>query len=234
MKEPSITEKKKGRRRERQRYGHRRCQTETIEIKRDLKIAAINMQGWSWSKLDPVNMDRGVELVDFMRKHELDIAALSELHCATVVRCVDVAGGNEQRNVENTIVAFDEYVLIMGVKVGFAMSQAMAKLWRSSGATVDRYVERIMRIELNLANVKYDFMVVYSPTGDPEGRLHFLEQAEEMRSSRCRTGAEQLWAGDWNSHIGSDSTSGKPWKTRPGDGPAVGPFASTTPTTTAR
>ena len=64
-----------------------------------MKIAAITMQGWNWSKLDPVNLDKGVELADFMRKHELDIAALSELHCATVVRCVDAAGGNEQRNV---------------------------------------------------------------------------------------------------------------------------------------
>ena len=231
IKDPTITKARKGRRRERERHGHRRCHTASIEVKRDLKIAAINMQGWNWSKLDPVHLDKSVELADFMRKHELDIVALSELHGATVVHCVDRAGGNEQRNVANTIVAFDEFVLVSGDKVGFAMSQAMAKLWRASGAKVDRYVERIMRLEFDLGNVKYDFVAVYAPTGDPEGRLHFLEQAEEMRSTRCRTGAEQLWAGDWNSHIGRDSSSGTPWRTRPGDGPAVGPFASTTPTT---
>eukprot|EP00959_Pyramimonas_sp_CCMP1952_P006883 143885-Pyramimonas_sp.AAC.1 len=96
---------------------------------------------------------------------------------------------------------------------------------------------RLMSVVLAVAGVRYRFASAYVPTGDRQGRLHFFDGASELLDGSPET-EQQVWLGDFNSHVGRDRCSGRYIAhATVGDfvrtPTVVGRFGMTTPTTTA-
>ena len=106
------------------------------------------------------------------------------------------AAHTERHNVQDTIVALEEYILVVGGRSGFLLPPCISTLWRDAGCKRDRSDdERLLRIEIHTKEQKYDFVAGYAPTGDVQGRRDFFERAEEVRC-RMRAGATHVWMGD--------------------------------------
>ena len=189
-------------------------------------LATLNVQGWNWSRLDPWNTDKAAELVSLARQHDWDVLALFDLH--TCAGEIEIWENNSrtarrvQRDVFQVIVAMEEFILVAGQRSGFLLSLGAAEAWRDSGCDKELSDDgRLLRLNNNILDQRYDFVSGYAPTGDTRGRRDFFESASALSSARPN--ALQLRLGDWNGHVGRLSTA-----------PTVqGRFGLSTPTTAA-
>ena len=191
-------------------------------------LATLNVQGWNWSRLDPWNTDKAAELVSLARQHDWDVLALFDLH--TCAGEIEIWENNSrtarrvQRDVFQVIVAMEEFILVAGQRSGFLLSLAAAEAWRDSGCDKELSDDgRLLRLNINILDQRYDFVSGYAPTGDTRGRRDFFESASAFVSS-ARPNALQLWLGDWNGHVGRLSTA---------PSTVQGRFGLSTPTTAA-
>ena len=224
---PSFVALAGGRRRNRIRHPDRKCRSQSLQHASSLNLATLNVQGWNWSRLDPWNTDNAAELVSLARQHDWDVLALSDLHtCAGEIEIWENSSRTArrvQRDVSQAIVAMAEFILVAGQRSGL-LSPAVAEAWRDSGCAKELSDDgRLLRLNINILDQRYDFVSGYAPTGDTRGRRDFFESASAFLSS-ARPNALQLWLGDWNGHVGRFSAA--PFTVQ-------GRFGLSTPTTAA-
>ena len=105
---------------------------------------------------------------------------------------------------------------------GFLLSPAVAEAWRDSGCAKELSDDgRLLRLNINILDQRYDFVSGYAPTGDTRGRRDFFESASAFLS--FAPNALQLWLGDWNGHVGLSAAPST----------VQGRFGRSTPTTAA-
>ena len=157
----------------------------------------------------------------------MDIVFLTDVRTEIgEVEVVERGGGEIRRTrqqIGNTLVAIEEFTVIMGSKVAMLLSPCATEAWQQSGGVLHRWgCDRLLSVEINIKGQQYDFHSGYAPTGDVVGRRAFFEKADEVRHN-SRPGAKQLWFGDWNSHAGRDAHT-------PSAASVVGSQGLTTPT----
>ena len=206
----------RGRCKTRIRYPHRLCRQRDLDSVLTLEFATINVQGWNWQKTDDLHRDKAAGVLDSARRGKWDIACLSEMHCTW----------NEelQHGGRNSIVALEEFIIIVGVRSAILLSPAAQQAWRARGCEKKLCADtgRFLSITLDIKGQVYSVVSGYAPTpGEPQDRIAFFEAAHTFREALPKESL-QLWGGDWNSHVGRDSGGGA-WQ-------GIGKFSLTTPT----
>ena len=114
--------------------------------------------------------------------------ALSDLH--TCAGEIEIWENNSrtarrvQRDVSQAIVAMEEFILVAGQRSGFLLSPAVAEAWRHNGCAKELSDDgRLLRLNINILDQRYDFVSGYAPSGDTRGRRDFFESASAFLSS---------------------------------------------------
>ena len=159
-----------------------------------------------------------------MRRQRVDALLLAYLHHPPV-------GMNwHSRNVN---VAMEEFLLIVGDCTAILIRPRVQLAWQKA----ERFCQtaqggRASMIEIEVAKTRYHLIATYLPdvskgaTVRKEAWKILGEWREVLSSQRQCPGRrlQQLWGGDWNSHIGQDAHERTPTQ--------VGKFGSRQPTTT--
>ena len=207
----------RGRCKTRIRYPHRKCRQKDLSTVGNLTVATINVQGWNWHKLDDRNRDKAAGVLAAARSGDWDVACLSDMHCTYT--------DSHMHTGTDVVVALEEYLIVIGDKSAVLLSPAAQQAWREAGCRKQmcNATGRMMCVFLIIKGQEYAITSIYAPDQSKGTvlRKQFFDCAEEWRES-FHQNALQLWAGDWNSHVGRDACSCH----RPG----LGRYALLTPT----
>ena len=203
---PVCTEKgANGRNRQRVRYPHQKRNSFTPLVNNGgccMKIATVNARGWHWALTDVNHQAKTGEILWLMRKEKLDILLLSDVHTSDTGRF----------NTSYTTVALEEFVMIVGRTSAILLAPTTQKAWKDAGYErwECRDTGRMIAVGLTISGIKWRVVSVYAPDRTKPAWLKdlFLEKALIWRDETLATSGRnevQIWARDWNAHIGKDS-----------------------------
>ena len=165
---------------------------------KNLKIATVNLQGMNFLSIHA--RDKVAGLIEAARKKgRWQLAAIT-----------DVAGGSDEHV---CYYANEEFLFVTWGRVAILMNPETSRCWRDNGAVTKRMrvsgdenadglSHRLPTIVLKTGGVRYAFHAVYAPTGNRENHHKVFFADLETCTDRWRSQYKNVYAGDWNSHIG--------------------------------
>ena len=174
-----------GRRANRQRHLHRRCKQSRLCSSRML-FATQNMMRLDWRRLD--NRNKLGNLISACREKQWEVTFLSEI-----------------TGEEPATVYIEEYLMVANKRSALLLSPAGRVAFEQAGQQWGTVGDRLVWAKLQTVEGETIVVVsVYAPTNMTVAE----EQAWETECSTVHdrfTDTCQIWAGDFNAHIGADS-----------------------------
>ena len=196
--------KRCGRHKHRQRRTHR--PSFQFSPSNGLRLGTCNCQGLQWNLT--LHAGKLKALVEVSREHHFDAMLVSDLHYTDMTVHV---------------VYVEEFCLVARGAVGVFMKNNLSRAWEAAGRPVFSVDDssRVLGIRLAVNGRALAFVSVYTPAGGDLGakRAHY-SHARALHAQLQAASLEQVWAGDWNGHIGVSD----------GDGPLFGHHGLATPT----
>lgn len=143
-----------------------------------------------------------MELIQFLRRHHVDVCFLSDLHFVEP---------------SLQVIYVEEFCFVMFGRVGIVLRAALARLWESHGRqvhTVDS--DRLLQIRFPMHCQQMAFTAVYTPATQSasEKREHYAA-AHRLRMQSYDPELIEIRGGDFNAHISANEaepqTIGGPW-----------------------
>ena len=105
------------------RYPHRARHHQCISNGSSMVVGTLNLRGWNWAAQDPRHEEKTHEVLWQMRSRKFDVFLLSDLHHA------------ESRgwDTKDTIVAMEEFILVVGQATAICLSPAAPLAWQEAG-----------------------------------------------------------------------------------------------------
>ena len=196
-----------GRARLRHRRLHRRCFS--LRPSHGLKLCTMNLQGFFWSKLS--HRPKLQQLIGVLRKHDVDMAFLSDLHFFPPEAL--------------QVVWIEEFCFVLRGRVGFALRASVAMASEQSGRPfLHVNSDRLLSLGFSIHGEYVHFTANYTPAGQSasEKRQHYQE-AQKLHLQCLDVSSFQIWSGDFNGHVAAGEAEPE----------VLGSHGLTSPSTTA-
>ena len=164
------------------------------KTKKHSTSATVNMQGMKFMSFHA--RDKVAGLIGAARKGKWQLAAMS--------------GGRDEHV---CCYAIEECFFVVWGRVAILMSSKTSRCWRGNGAVAKRlrdsgnenargFSHRFLTVVLGTGGVRYAFHAVYAPTQKREHHRKIFFADLESYTDKWRSQHKNVYAGDWNSHIG--------------------------------
>ena len=161
-------------------------------VTKTLKIATINMQGMNFLNIHA--RDKVAGLIEAARNGKWQLSVISD-------------------DEHVCYYAIEEFLFVVWGKVAILMSPEISRCWRDHGAivkrmrdsgkeTLDGFSHRLLTVVFKTGGTQYAFHAVYAPTGNREHHRKIFFTDLEVYTNKWRSQYKNVYAGDWNSHIG--------------------------------